>query len=110
MTIQINTDKNLSVHETFKAQLDNLLSEELDRFSEHITRLEVHLSDENGSKKGQDDKRCMLEARLAGKQPIAVTDLADTYENAVDGAIQKLKSSLETIVGRSRNHKNQVDL
>ena len=104
MTIQINTDKNLSVHETFGTQLDSLLSEELSRFSEHITRLEVHLSDENGSKKGLDDKRCMLEARLEGKQPIAVTDLADTYENAVDGAIQKLKSSLETIVGRSRNH------
>ncbi len=46
----------------------------------------------------------MLEARLEGKQPIAVTDLADTYENAVDGAIQKLKSSLETIAGRSRDH------
>lgn len=104
MTIQINTDKNLNVHEAFAAELDNLLSEELDRFSEHITRLEVHLSDENSSKKGQDDKRCMLEARLEGKQPIAVTDLADTYESAVDGAIQKLKSSLETIVGRSRNH------
>ncbi len=110
MTIQINTDKNLSVHETFGDQLDNLLSEELDRFSEHITRLEVHLSDENGSKKGQDDKRCLLEARLEGKQPIAVTDLADNYENAVDGAIKKLKFSLDKIVGRSRNHRNQVDL
>lgn len=104
MTIQINADKNLSVHKTFRAQLDNLLSGELSRFSEHITTLKVHLSDENGSKKGLDDKRCMLEARLEGKQPIAVTDLADTYENAVDGAIQKLQSSLETIVGRSRNH------
>ncbi|MEP7233514.1 MAG: HPF/RaiA family ribosome-associated protein [Ginsengibacter sp.] len=109
MTIQINTDKNLSVHETFRAQLDNLLTEELERFSEHITRLEIHLSDENGSKKGQDDKRCLLEARLEGKQPIAVTDLADTYENAVDGAIKKLKSSLDKIVGRSRNHNNQGD-
>ncbi len=98
------------VVETFGDQLDNLLSEELSRYSEHITRLEVHLSDENGSKKGLDDKRCLLEARLEGKQPIAVTALADTYENAVDGAIQKLKSSLDKIVGRSRNHKNPVDL
>lgn len=39
MTIQINTDKNLSVHEPFEAQLDSLLSTELSRFSEHITRL-----------------------------------------------------------------------
>ena len=53
MTIEINTDKNLSVHEAFEAQLDSLLSEELRRFSEHITRLEVHLSDENGNKQGE---------------------------------------------------------
>ncbi|MFZ1799097.1 MAG: hypothetical protein WAU24_04475, partial [Chitinophagaceae bacterium] len=67
MTIQINTDKNVQVHEAFETQLDDLLSEELSRFSEHITRLEVHLSDENGNKKGQDDKRCMIEARLEGR-------------------------------------------
>lgn len=104
MTIQINTDNNLTVHETFEAELDSLLSEQLSRFSEHITRLEVHLSDENGSKNGLEDKRCMIEARLEGKQPIAVTDVADTYDNAVDGAIEKLKTSLETITGRLRAH------
>ena len=104
MTIQINTDKNVSVHEAFEAQLDSLLSDELSRFSEHITRLEVHLSDENGNKHGQNDKRCMIEARLEGKQPIAVTAHANDYELAVSGAIEKLKASLDTIIGRLRNH------
>ena len=104
MTIQINTDNNLNVHEAFKAQLDNLLSEELSRFSEHITRLEVHLSDENGNKDGINDKKCLLEARLEGRQPMAVTALADTYELAVNSAIDKLKTSLDTILGRLRNH------
>ncbi len=104
MTIQINTDKNLSVHEAFEAQLDGLVSEELSRFSEHITRLEVHLSDENGNKQGQNDKRCMIEARLEGRQPIAVTDRANDYELAVSGAIEKLKASLDTIVGKLKHH------
>lgn len=104
MTIQINTDKNVHVHEAFEAQLDDLLSEELSRFSEHITRSEVHLSDENGNKKGQDDKRCMIEARLEGRQPIAVTDRANDYDLAVTGAIEKLKTSLDTIEGRLKNH------
>ncbi|MDQ2721063.1 MAG: HPF/RaiA family ribosome-associated protein [Bacteroidota bacterium] len=104
MTIQINTDKNLSVHEAFKAQLDELLSNELNRFSEHITRLEVHLSDENGFKDGLNDKKCLLEARLEGRQPIAVTDKANDYELAVSGAIKKLKSSLDKIVGKSKHH------
>lgn len=74
MTIQINTGKNLSVHEAFEAHLDGLLTEELSWFSEHTTRLEVHLSDENSRKQGLKDKRCMIEARLEGRQPIAVTD------------------------------------
>ena len=56
MTIQINTDSNLSVHEAFGNKLEGFLTDELSRFSEHITRLEVHLSDENGSKHGVNEK------------------------------------------------------
>lgn len=104
MTIQINADNNLSVHEAFGNKLDDLLTEGLSRFSEHITRLEVHLSDENGSKDAINDKRCLLEARLEGRQPMAVTGLANTYEIAVNSAIEKLKTSLDTILGRLRNH------
>ena len=104
MTIQINTDNNLNVHEAFGNKLDDLLSEGLSRFSEHITRLEVHLSDENGSKNALNDKKCLLEARLEGRQPIVVTQVANNYEQAVHGAIDKLKSSLDTIIGRLRNH------
>lgn len=104
MTIQINTDNNLSVHEAFGTEIEELLTEELSRFSEHITRLELHFSDENGSKDELNDKRCLLEARLEGRQPIAVKGLGDTYELAVDSAIEKLKSSLTTIVGKLRNH------
>jgi len=104
MTIQINTDKSLTVHEMYHAQLKDLLSEELNRFDEHITRLEMHLSDENGNKESEDDKRCLLEARLKDRQPIAVSDVANTYDQAVNGAIDKLKTSLDTILGRLRNH------
>ncbi len=104
MTIQLNTDKNLNIHEAFGAKLNDLLSEELSRFSNHITRIEVHLSDEDGSKGGINDKRCLLEARLEGRQPVVVTGIANTYDQAVDSAIDKLKASLNTIVGRLRNH------
>ncbi len=103
MTIQLNTDKNLSVHEAFGSKLEDLLKDQLKRYSENITRLEVHLSDENGSKDGINDKRCLLEARLEGKQPIAVTAFGNTYELAVDSAIEKLKASLDTILGKMRS-------
>lgn len=104
MKIQFNTDNNIAVRENYEEKLSALFEKELNRFSEQITRLEVHLSDENGSKNGIDDRKCLIEARLAGMNPIAVTEIADTHDNAVKGAISKLKSSLETIIGKLKTH------
>lgn len=46
----------------------------------------------------------MIEARLEGMQPIAVTNHADSHELAVTGAVDKLKSSIDNIEGRLRNY------
>ncbi len=104
MTIQFNTDNNIQGSEELTAPLTSLISDKLNRFREKISRVEVHLSDENGNKEGQNDIRCLLEARMEGKQPIAVTNLANSHEQAVEGAIDKLKTSLDTIIGRERNY------
>lgn len=104
MTIQLNSDNNITIHDAFRSQLTSMLNEELIRFSGHITRLEVHLSDENGQKEGLNDKQCKLEARLEGMKPIVVKNIANNHEMAVEGAISKLKTSLNTIIGRLSNH------
>jgi ribosome-associated translation inhibitor RaiA len=104
LKIQLNTDKNIAGDERLDSYLSTLVENELSRFSEHITRIEIHLADENGSKKGQNDKRCTLEARIEGRQPIAVTSHANTVEKAVNEALGKLKASLETIVDRLKEH------
>jgi len=104
MTIQFNTDNKVKVSEELKTPLINLISEKLSRFSHQITRVEVHLSDENGDKEGFNDKRCMIEARISGMKPIAVINHANTHEQAVEGAVDKLKTSLDTTLGRLRNY------
>ena len=104
MKIQINTDNNVSGNENNNASLIALLSEGLSRFSNQITRLEVHLSDEDGNKDGLNDIRCMLEARLEGRPPIAVKNQANTHELAVKGAMEKLKNSLTTSLGRLKHY------
>src|SRR5665811_753997 len=104
MIIQLNTDKNLAGTEKLSAYVNSFISEELSRFSHQITRVEVHLSDENGPKEGLNDKRCTIEARLEGMKPIAVTNHANTHEEAVEGAVNKLKTSLDSVIGRLRNH------
>ena len=104
MTIKFNTDNNIKGSEKLRAYLTSFISEELSRFSKQITRVEVHLSDVNGPKEGLNDKRCVIEARIEGMKPIAVTNHADTYEEAVEGALVKLKTLIGTIIGRLRNH------
>lgn len=108
MQIQFNTDKNVTGSEGLLASSTSLISEELSRFSQQITRVEVHLSDEDGNKDGFNDKRCMVEARLAGMKPIAVTNHANTHEQAIIGAIDKLKTSLEKITGRRNKSYNKT--
>ncbi len=107
MTIQLNTDHSITGSEKFKSVVAEQLTRELGHFTEHITRLEVHLADENGNKEGHSDKRCTIEARIEGRPSVAVTNHANTYEQAVSGAVHKLKSSLDTVFGRLRNHQHQ---
>jgi len=101
MHIQINTDSNIEGHNALTQQVETMVRETLDHFSKHITRVEVHLRDDNsGSKSGTEDKRCLLEVRLMGHQPIAVSHQDFTLEQAVDGAAKKMKRSLVSTLGR----------
>ena len=104
MQIQINSGHNIEVHEALAAEISGVVERALSRFSDHITRVEVHLSGEDSDKKvGHDDMRCMMEARLEGRQPIAVTHQAATLDQAVDGAADKLHRLIESTLGRLRH-------
>ena len=102
MQIRINTDKNIEGNERMSKYFSGVIESTLNRFTEHVTRIEAHLSDENSQKEGPDDKRCLLEARVKGLQPIAVTHKAETLDQAVTGAAEKMKSTLETTIAKIR--------
>jgi ribosome-associated translation inhibitor RaiA len=104
MTIQINTDKTLTGEKRSLDFFNSQITEALQRFESNITRIEVHLKDENGKKGGFNDVSCVLEARLEGRQPIAITNQADTLELAITGAIDKIKTAIETILGKIQKH------
>jgi len=103
MQVLVNTDHNIQGHEALAAQVSEVVDNALNRVSDHITRVEVHLDDENGDKHGPNDKRCVMEARLEGRQPIAVTHRAATLDQAVDGAADKLTRLIESTLGRRRH-------
>ncbi len=109
MHIQVNTDHNIEVHEALAAHLRSTVEAALSRFSDHITRVEMHLSDVNADKSGQNDKHCLLEARIQGRQPIAVTHEAVSLGQAVDGAAGKLVRSIESVLGRAERPSAAAD-
>lgn len=104
MTIQINTDKTISGEKRTEDYFTSQIEEVLQRFESHITRVEVHLKDENGKKDGFNDISCLLEARLEGMQPIAVTNQADTTDLALTGALDKIKTAVESMLGKMQKH------
>lgn len=100
MKIQFNTDKTVDWDQRHDDHFTTLFNDELDRFISHITRVEVHISDENGPKDGVNAIRCLIEVRLEGRQPIAVTNHADTLPLAIEGSLAKMKASLKKILDR----------
>ncbi|TAJ16239.1 MAG: HPF/RaiA family ribosome-associated protein [Rugosibacter sp.] len=103
MQIQVNAANNIEGHEALSVWASDIVKDCLSRQSEHITRVEVHLADENGGKSGPNDKRCTMEARLGGHPPIAVTHHSSTLREATAGAMDKLTKVIDTTLGKLRD-------
>jgi hypothetical protein len=106
MQVQVNTSNGIENKETLERWADEYLNEMLARFRQEITRVEVQLSDENGLK-GAADKRCMMEARLNGHEPLAVKHRAESQDLAFRGATQKLIKLLEHTLGKLDRHEHR---
>lgn len=101
MQVQVSTPE-LDGREDLAARIEDEVRDALSWFSGRVTRVDVHVRDENAGKGGADDKRCVMEARLRGRQPLAVTHRASTVGEAVSGATEKLRTFIESVVGRIR--------
>ncbi len=111
MQIQVNTDDNIHGREALARRIEADIGATLARFSDQITRVEVHLSDENSTAKSggdEGDKRCLVEARLAGRQPVAASHQAGTIDEAVSGASEKLKRLLESLMGKLQEKRGRA--
>lgn len=105
MQILINADHFTDGNSDRAERYENNVRSAMDRFAERVTRIEAHLSDENSdAKSGALDKKCLLEARVAGHQPMAVSHQAPTMDQAVKGATDKLKHALDSMFGRLSHH------
>ncbi|MGA6096555.1 HPF/RaiA family ribosome-associated protein [Stutzerimonas marianensis] len=103
MQIQVHSDNHIEGSARLVNWVSASVADKLERFDEGVTRVVVHLNDENGIKAGAQDKRCQIEARPKGQQPVSVSHKAASLELAVDGAIGKLNNALKHQFGKSRS-------
>jgi len=107
MQIQVNTSNGVNNKDALERWADTEIKQQLSRFVDDVTRVEVHLSDENHDKAGAGDKCCVMEARLSHHQPLVVTQHAGSLDEAFRGASEKLKRLLDNTLGRLNNHRDR---
>ena len=107
MKIQVNSDHHIVGREGLTVHVETSVTAALAHFHGRITRVEVHLNDENGEKAGAADKRGMMEARVAGLNPVTVTDHAETLHQAIQHACSKLSSAVDHAIGKLNKQRPQ---
>ena len=100
MQILIHSDHHIKGGDSATERVQSIVAAAVERFESRITRIEVHLSDTNGPKHGDREKRSVIEARVGGLRPIAVAHEAPNLLEAIEGAAEKLKRALEHTLGR----------
>lgn len=99
MLIEVNSDNHVDAAK-YRQFAETEVDAAIGRFGERITRVEVQLQDVNAAKGGENDMRCMMEVRIAGQKPLAVTQRAASIGEAIVGAAEKLERLVENTVGR----------
>ncbi|VTU24041.1 hypothetical protein SRS16CHR_03373 [Variovorax sp. SRS16] len=107
MQIQVNTSNGIENKDALERWADGEIRQTLGRFAADVTRVEIHLSDENHDASGGGARRCVMEARLVHHQPVAVTQHAPNLDEAFRGASDKLKRALDSALGRLNNHRDR---
>lgn len=103
MQIQINFG-DVDASDALKERVHTAVDKAVAHVHHNLTRVEVHLRDDNGGKHGNNDKRVVMEARPEGHQPITVDSKGDDLYAVIDDTAGKMgravKSHLERIADR----------
>lgn len=108
MNIQVRHDHHIEGSARFIEYVRQRIEQEFDRQSNQITHFEVHFSDDSAAKHGEHDKKCMIEARISGLKPAAVTCKGDSLELVLDGAIEKLHHWVEHHLAKTQSHRREM--
>ena len=100
MKIQVNSDGTIAVDAGLIRFAEGEVRRVLGRFAIRLTRVEIHLSDVDNTKRGQPDQRCLIEVRPTGARPLSASAQATKMAYAVSHALGKMQRSLTTFFSR----------
>ncbi|MGD9689685.1 MAG: HPF/RaiA family ribosome-associated protein [Phycisphaerales bacterium] len=92
---------NLQTSSAIDAWVHRKLAGVFRRYGSKMTAVEVHFEDVNGPKHGIADARCVMEARVNGRLPVAVQARARDLYAAIDAASRKLDAAIARVVERT---------
>lgn len=104
MEIIINSDNHVDFDQRAKDYYKMEVESALKRFDSYVTRFELFFSDESSNKETQDDQKCVIEARVKGRNPERVSHNASTGRAAFDGAVAKIRTVLDRVIDQQRGY------
>ena len=107
MKIEISY-RDLAKTDAIESHIQGRGEHDLSRFADRLTRVEVHVGDLNGTKGGADDKRCMVEVRPAGADPIAVESTGGDLYAVISETVAKAERALDKRFGRAEDHRTPI--
>jgi ribosome-associated translation inhibitor RaiA len=105
MQINVNTNRTIDKHQGLDEHVQSVVKNAIGRFGDHVNRVDVHLSNENKEKQADGGNECMMEARVAGYQPVVVHEHSINLHLAVSNAGAKLARALDSALGRLQDKK-----
>lgn len=93
MHVEVSTNRPTAAAE--QAEWQKLVETRLNRFSSRLTRCEVHVNIVGTN------AECRLEARPAGRDPVAVSATTTAAATSVRDAAAKLSHMLDTLFGKA---------
>jgi len=102
MQVQIHTDNHIDGTDALAQWASTTIQTALARFGGQITRVQAHLSDENGGKKSSEENiQCTLEAHLVGHQPLVLKHHGTNLNQAIEGAAEKIGRLIDSTLGKT---------
>lgn len=101
MQIQIRWSE-VESSDALTAHVEKEVHHALRHCEDDFTRVDVHIHDDNAEKSGSNDKRCKIEARPRGADPLIVEGTGDDVYKTITSTSKKLERAARTFVDKRR--------